>query len=75
VAHSPGFRSLYGYQPLLSPDVIVVVEMRKLGFIVIGVLLQAIDALFDQNTESGADLESFTSTRTSVFDGHFELPG
>jgi hypothetical protein len=66
---------LHSHQAPLSPDVIVIIEMRKPGFVALCIPLQAFDAFFDQQTESGADLESFTSTRASVFEGHCELPG
>jgi hypothetical protein len=74
-AHPQGLRSLHSYQAPLSADVIIVVKMREQSFIAVCIPLQAFDAFFDQQTESGADLESFTSTRASVFEGHCELPG
>jgi hypothetical protein len=75
VAHAPGLRSLHGHQALLSADVIAIIEMRQLGFVAVCIPFQAFDAFFDQKTESGADLESFTSIRAGVFEGHRELLG
>ena len=60
LAHALGLCSLHGDQALLTPNVIAAAEIRELRFIAIGVLFQTFDALFDQHTESGADLESFT---------------
>jgi hypothetical protein len=73
--HAPRFRTLYGHQKHLTADVIAVSENRQLGFIAVGVLFQTINALFYQAAESGADLESFTSMRSGVFDWHCELRG
>jgi hypothetical protein len=74
MAHAPGLCALYGYQPLLAPNMIVVDEMRYLGLVAGCVALQAFDAFFDQKPESRADLESMLSALTSVFDRHCKTP-
>jgi hypothetical protein len=72
--HAPGLRSLNGYQPHMTPNVIAMTQKRELRFVAVCIALQTFDTLLDQQTESSADFEGFTRIGGSVFDGHCELP-
>ena len=49
-------------------------QYRELRFVSVCIFLQAHNALFDQPSESSADLKAFASFRGSIFDSHCELP-
>jgi hypothetical protein len=70
LAHARRFRALRGHEMHVSTDMIAVAKYRQLRFIAVSVLLQSLNAFFDQTTESGADLESFACIRAGIFDGH-----
>ena len=57
-AHAKCFRALHGDQAHLSADVVSVFKPRNLCFVVIGVALQVLNAVFERLAESGADFEA-----------------
>jgi len=56
-AHAESFGPLHGDQAHLSANVIAILEQRNLRFIVIGVALEPLHAVFDSLAEARADFE------------------
>ncbi|WP_348263137.1 hypothetical protein P8935_00945 [Telmatobacter sp. DSM 110680] len=73
LAHALCFRALRSNQQHMTPNVIAMAQNRQLGFVAVGIFLQTLNAFFNQTTESGADLESFTRIRAGIFYGHCVL--
>ena len=47
MAHTPGFRTLHGYQAFLTTDVIVILKARNLSLVAVCVLLETFDSIFN----------------------------
>jgi hypothetical protein len=73
LAHALCFRSLRRNQQHMAANVIAMAQNRQLSLVAVGILLQTLNAFFNQTTESGADLESFARIRAGIFDGHCVL--
>jgi hypothetical protein len=73
LAHASRLCSLRGNQQHMAANMIAMAKNRQLGFVAGSVLLQTLNAFFNQTTKSRADLESFASIRAGIFDGHCVL--
>ena len=57
-AHAESFGALHGDEAHLAADVVRVGEQSDLGFVSIGILLEALDAVEDGLAEARADFDS-----------------
>jgi len=55
-AHAQRFGTFHSHQSRLTPDVIGIVEAGDLRLVLVGILLQACNPLFDGTAEAGTDL-------------------